>query len=348
MSVTFATPYAALGGLVGLLAVAIAAARLTRARRVRRELGLSGPGSLAQLRRPLALACVFGLLGLAAAQPAIRTQHERRARTDAEVMVVLDSSRSMVASPGPTGTPRYLRAVAFAHRLHAAMPQVPVGVSSLTNRLLPYLFPTSDGRAYDLVLDQAYGIERPPPALTADRWVTTFGPLAEASSRQFFSPAVRKRVLVVLSDAETRDFDAGDVLRRLRRSGTTPVVVRFWEPGERIYNGRRPVGGYRAVQPAELVTLRAAGWPAFAEDELSAAIARVRATVGRGPTAHVSYDRRTTSVAPFVALVAFAPLLLLLAGPVMVRSPRRGRRDGRAPAAATPSAAGRLATRSTR
>src|SRR5581483_5464678 len=128
----------------------------------------------------------------------------------------------------------------------------------------------------DLVLGEAAGVERPPPALTADRWVTTFEPLAEASLRRFFSPGVRTRVLVVLSDAETRAFDAGDVLRRLRRAGAEPVVVRFWQPGERIFRRGRPVGSYRAVQPGELMTLRAAGWPAFGENELGAALDRLR------------------------------------------------------------------------
>jgi hypothetical protein len=328
--VTFATPHVALAGLVGLVPVTVAAARLLRARRVRRELGLSDPSLQAQLVRPLALACVFGLLALAAAQPSIRSEHERRARTDAELIVVLDSSRSMLASAGPTGARRYQRAVAFARRLRAAVPEVPIGVSSLTNRLLPYLFPTSDARAYDLVLDQAYGIERPPPALTADRWVTTFEPLEETSARRFFSPGVRRRVLVVLSDGETRDFDAGDVLRRLRRSGTTPVVVRFWAAGERIYNGRRPVGSYRAVQPGELATLRAAGWPAFGEEELAAAAARIKAAVGSGPSVRVGYDQRETAIAPFVALLAFIPLAALLAPPGLWPSIRLGRRRSEA------------------
>jgi len=314
-SVAFAEPYAAFGALAAAVPLAVAGSRLLAAQRVRRELGLPDPALHARLVRPVALACLLGLLGLAAAQPAIRSQHERRARTDAEITVVLDSSRSMLASADAGSRTRFERAVAFAHRLHTALPDVPIGISSLTNRLLPYLFPTSDGRAYDLVLGEAAGVERPPPALTADRWVTTFEPLAEASLRRFFSPGVRTRVLVVLSDAETRAFDAGDVLRRLRRAGAEPVVVRFWQPGERIFRRGRPVGSYRAVQPGELMTLRAAGWPAFGENELGAALDRIEASIGSGPTAAVGYDPGETSVAAFVALAAFAPLLVLLAPP---------------------------------
>ena len=100
MTVTLATPFALLAGLVGLVPIAVALLRLRTARRLRRELGLEEPPVRARLARPIALACVFALLGLAAARPSIRVQHERTARTDAEVIVVLDSSRSMLAASG--------------------------------------------------------------------------------------------------------------------------------------------------------------------------------------------------------------------------------------------------------
>ncbi len=313
MSVTLATPFALLAGLVGVVPIAVALLRLRTARRLRRELGLEEPPVRARLARPIALACVFALLGLAAARPSIRVQHERTARTDAEVIIVLDSSRSMLAAPGPDAESRYQRAVAFARRLHDELPTVPTGVSSLTNRLLPYLFPTTDDRAYDLVLDKAVGIERPPPSLSVDRWVTTFDPLNEVSVRHYFSPTARKRVLVVLSDAETHDFDATNVLRHLQRVGTTPLVVRFWRANERIYRRGRPIGNYRATEPDALLTLQSAGWVTFRETDADAAATFVRQRIGAGPTARVGYRRQETSVAPIAALAALGPLLLLVA-----------------------------------
>jgi hypothetical protein len=313
MSLTVAAPTAVLAALIGLVPIAVALFRLRTDRRVQRELELAVPPAAARLARPAALACVFGMLGLAAAQPAVRLEHTRVARSDAEIVVVLDSSRSMLASEGPNRPARYLRAVAFAHRLHAALPDVPTGLSSLTNRVLPYLFPTSDTGAYNLVLDEAYGIQRPPPALTAEPWVTTFDPLNEAAVRHFFSPEVRRRVLVVLSDGETRDFAARSVLRNLRHAGTTPVVVRFWHPDERIYRRGRTVGGYRATRPDVLAALQAAGWPAYPEADFGAVLRRVRSAIGSGPAAAVGYDRREYPLAPILAFVALAPLLLLLA-----------------------------------
>jgi hypothetical protein len=315
MTVTLAAPWAFLAALVGLVPIAAAALRSRTAKRLRRELGLAEPPVRARLARPIALACLFGLLGLAVTRPSIRAQHERTARTDAEVLVVLDSSRSMLASSRPGGESRFRRAVAFARLLHASLPQVPIGVSSLTNRLLPYLFPTSDDRAYNLVLDRAVGIERPPPSLSVDRWVTSFEPLNDVSARRYFSPTVHKRVLLVLSDAETHLFDATSVLRHLERTGTTPVVVRFWRPNERIYRRGRPIGNYRATQPDALLELQSAGWVTFREADWSAATTFVQERIGVGQTASVGYRRHELSLAPIVALAALAPLLLLLVPP---------------------------------
>jgi hypothetical protein len=330
--VTFAQPLAALVALAGVAPFAVALLRLRTGRRVRRTLDLPEPPLRALLVRPLALACLFCLLGLAAARPTLRLQHERTARADVEVVVALDSSRSMLAAAAPGKPQRWQRAAAFARRLRSDLPGVPMGLSSLTNRVLPYLFPTSDPRTFELVLDNAYGIERPPPALTLDRWVTTFDPLTEMTTRSFFSPGVRRRVVVVLSDAEARPFDARAVLQRLERAGTTPVVVRFWHAGERIF--RSGSESYRAAQPDALAGLRSAGWPVFSETQLDAAVRRIRAAVGSGPLVRVAYAEEDVQLAPLLALAAFVPLLALVlpGGWVPSPRPRRGRGARHAPA----------------
>lgn len=328
MGLVFAHPYAALAALAGLVPVAVALLRLRTERRVRRVLGLPEPRPAAHFARPVALACVFGLLGLAATHPSLRLQRERTVRTDVQVVVVLDSSRSMLAAPARGRPERWQRAAAFAGRLQRELPGVPMGLSSLTNRLLPYLFPTNDPRAYQLVLQEAYGIQKPPPALTIDRWVTTFDSLGEETVHRFFSPDVHKRVLVVLSDAETRPFEARTVLRQLEQAGTTPVVVRFWQRGERIF--QLGSESYRATEPGALSALRDAGWPAFSESQLGAAVQRIRAAVGTGPLARVGYAQDDVELAPWIALAAFVPLLaLVLQGGWLRLRPGRVPRPGR-------------------
>ena len=98
LSVTFAHPLAALSALAGIVPIAVALFRLRTGRRVRRGLDLPEPRLLALLARPVALACLFALLGLAAARPTLRLEHERTTRTDVQVVVALDSSRSMLAA----------------------------------------------------------------------------------------------------------------------------------------------------------------------------------------------------------------------------------------------------------
>ena len=291
--------------------LAIALVRLRNSRVIRRRLGLGDPPIVPSLARPAALAILFVLLGLAAAQPFLHVERRRLSRTDVEVMVVLDSSRSMLASSGPHEPARWRRAASFAARLPAALPGVPIGLSSLTNRVLPYIFPTSDAGTYRLVLREAYGIERPPPALTIDKWVTVFDPLAEVTRRSFFSPGVRKRILVVLTDAEAHPFDARALLRQLERAHTTPVVVRFWAAGERIFQPGSE--SYRASQPGSLAQLRAAGWEAFPEQDQSGALRAIRAAVGSGPTSEIGYQQDRWELAPFLIGTAFVLLVLLVA-----------------------------------
>ena len=308
---TFAHPAAALAALAGIVPIGLVLLRGRAAARVRAGLELPGPPLRARLVRPLALACVFVLLGLAAAQPSVRREHARAVRGDAQLLVVLDSSRSMLAA-APGGVPRYRRALAFAHRLHAALPQLPAGIASLSNRLLPYLFPTVDGRAYDAVLDRAYGIQRPLPAVDLDRRVTRFDALGQASGHAFFSPQARRRIVVVLSDAETQPFDAAAVLRQLRRHGATPVVVRFWRADERILRADGTPEDYRAGQPGELRRLRAAGWSAYPEGSLGAVAGGIERMLGPGSTRRAGYLAQRTSIAPALALAALVPLLLVL------------------------------------
>ena len=114
-------------------------------------------------------------------------------------------------------------------------PDVPIGVGSLTNRVLPYLFATSQEKAFQLALDKSYGIERPPPEVTMGSEISSFDALDDMAQEDFFSPAARKRAVVVLSDAETLPFRTRIVEEDLRHAHVKLIVVRFWRPDERVY-----------------------------------------------------------------------------------------------------------------
>ncbi len=127
MHVTFLTP---LAGLVALLVALPLAAMLLTERRVsevRRALRLPEPRASKPLAA-IALVVLAALLGLGAAQPAVDTTEERLARADAEVYVVIDTSRSMLAASGAGDQTRFERAQTAALRLRSELPEIPIGL----------------------------------------------------------------------------------------------------------------------------------------------------------------------------------------------------------------------------
>jgi hypothetical protein len=317
---TFATPWYALIALVGLLPLGVVAERMRAGRILRAELGLARPSLARRLVRPLALVAFFALLGAAAAQPAVRSEQHQRARTDAEIQLVIDNSRSMLASDGPNGTPRFVRALTFARALRADFSEIPIGVSSLTNRVLPYTIPTTQGQVFELALSQSYGIERPPPEATLGAVVSTLGALDDIALTDFFTPGVHKRALVVLTDAESLPFSSEPVLHDLHANGIKPVIVRFWHANERVYKPDGTMERYRPIAPDEVAKLRTLGWAAYDEGQLGDVEKTVRSIVGNGPTHPLAMERLDQPVAPWFALAALVPLAVLLAPLVALRA----------------------------
>ena len=80
---------------------------------------------------------------------------------------------------------------------------LPTGVATLTNRMMPLLFPTGDARGVTAVIDHSLQIMQPrPERLTAAR-ASSLAALSLAADRSYFNPSARKRVLVVFSDLDT-------------------------------------------------------------------------------------------------------------------------------------------------
>ena len=123
-------------------------------------------------------------------------------RTDAEALFVLDMSQSMAASSGATGATRLERAADAASRLRAAMPAVPSGVATLTDRVLPNLLPVADAAAFDATLRQAVAINQPPPREQNVR-ATSFGALAAIPGSGYFERSAKRRAIVLLTDGES-------------------------------------------------------------------------------------------------------------------------------------------------
>lgn len=315
-SLVFLTP---LGGLVSLaLAIPLAGLALAsrRERQARALLRLEPPPPVSQVRRTLALVAVPVLLGLAATQPALRSTKSAHVRTDAQAFFVLDISRSMMASRTPDTPTRLARAKQDALTLRDAIPQVPAGIATLTDRVLPNLFPNPDRNVFAQTLGLAVGIEKPPP-VSSNVLATSLGALGSLGTQNFFDPSAKRRLVVVLTDGESGAFDPAKVAHDLAAGpGTRLVLVQIWSADETVYdaNGQAETGYHthpESVQAIESLA-SAAGGHAFAQNSIGGAIRAAQAALGSGPTKIQGRTERTQTLAPYVALLALLPLLLIL------------------------------------
>jgi hypothetical protein len=325
LSLEFLTPRGALLALAVLIPLAAFLGVSRRATRVRSALGIPAPPERTTRIVPLAAVVSVGaLLGLAAAQPLVERTSDRKVRSDAEAYVVLDVSRSMLARQGLRGTMRIERAKAEAEKLRASMPDVRVGVASLTNRVLPHLFPSADADVFRATLTKSVGIERPAPGTgfivapgqVGSRNTTSFTALAGMGPLGFFSPEAKHRVVVVLTDGESPDVGAGRVAASFRRAGIKAVFVRFWGARERVYTNGSAEPQYRPEPESRAILASlasATGGQAFEEGDLAAVERQVHADVGTGPAQAVQAERGSRlPLAPYLAAAAFLPLGLLL------------------------------------
>lgn len=324
VTLEFLTPRGALLALVVLLPVAAFLGVSRHAARVRETLGVPELPESARLVPLGALVAVGSLLALAAAQPLVASSEDRKVRSDAEAYVVLDVSRSMLARSGLQGQMRIDRARQAAQRLRASLPDVKVGVASLTNRVLPHLFPSADEEVFRATLEKAVDIERPAPGTgfiiapgqVASRNATEFTALAGLGTNGFFSQQAERRVVIVLTDGESTDVAFDRVAESFRDAGISPVFLRFWQASERVFTNGAAEPQYRP-QPesrAILETLAAAsGGQAFDERDFAAAARQIRADVGTGtPDAEIAERGHRLPLAPYLAAVAVLPLGLLL------------------------------------
>jgi len=315
-TLTFLSP---LGGLLVLAAVLPLAGLVLATRRVaaaRALLGLARPAGGAPRSTIAALVAVPVLLGIAAAQPAIRAPETANVRTDAQAMFIIDTSRSMLARSSAADPTRLARAQRAAVRLRSALSDVATGVGTLTDRALPNLLPIADVAAFQATVERAIGIERPPPQETNVN-ATTLGPLSELATQGYYSASARRRLLIVLTDGESRAYDVGSLAATLRDEGpgVSLILVHFWRPGERVYRrSGRPEAAYFPHEGSrrELDRLAAAADGAsFDEEQLDAVEARARSELGSGQTASQGISPHTIPLAPYVAAASLLPLAFL-------------------------------------
>ena len=327
-SLSLLAPYGLVACLLALLPLGVVALAFRRQRRVAEALGLEPVPARRALRAAALPAAACLLLGIAVAQPVFTTTTKQSARTSSEVVFVTDISRSMTAGTGPGAPTRLDRARAVVARLRAAVPDVPAGLSGLTDRILPYAFPTHDGRVFADTLSRSVQIESPSPQEVSDV-ATTFEPLSALVRDGFFRPGVEHRTCVLVTDGETRsDISWG--------GGCKLLVVKVGAGTDRIYGTNGKVdAAYRPESTAASSVrqlARLAGGSAFSEGAVGAAAGALRRLAEAGPTHPVGTAEAHHALAPFFAALALAAVALELlrrylrrAGSViLVRRHRRG------------------------
>jgi hypothetical protein len=313
VEISFLTPLAGFVAVAVILPLVAFARGEQRAAHVRSLLRLAAPGG--SRRHAIAAIVVLAVLvGIGAAQPVLEERREQSARTDAQAFFLLDTSRSMLAAPAAGEATRFERAVEAARKVRASLTELPIGIASLTDRVLPMVFPSANPETFERVLRYSLGVDRPPSREANNTRASALDATIVVPERNFFRGS-RRRLLVVFTDAETQRLHLGRLANRFRDSGIETILVRIGRPAERIY---RPTGAVEPYQTdlmsasvAEAYAQAVAG-RAFAEDELDEAIGAARAAIGSGPSTPRIEASDVRPLGPFVFLAALAPLSFLL------------------------------------
>jgi hypothetical protein len=315
MHLVFLTPAGALLALGALLPLAALALNERRARRARRSLGVDAPPYTSYIPAAAALALVPVLLGLALAQPVLQSTRTVRQRSDAQVFYVFDTSESMRASAAPRRPTRVARALAAAGQIHLALREVPSGIATMTDRVLPNVFPTSSEQVFTATLAETVGVDRPPPKGLNDI-ATTFASLDTFAGTNFFSQGIANRLVILFTDGETAPYFAGDLHEALRPAPHTRfVIVRVGRPSDRIFIGGRADRNYRPDPAAGQATRTLAsvvGGRAYSEGDLKGAVGAARQFLGNGPLHGVGEGLHVVALARWLVVASFLPLGFLL------------------------------------
>ncbi len=320
MTVDFLTPLAALVALAVVVPLAIALLVSRRAAGIRGTLRLPSPRLRSRAFPVVALVLAGALVGVAAAQPVLERTTPAHVRTDAEVYVVLDVSRSMLARSerslagadrarevgrgrGPGAARRDQGRDRFADRPRPAapLPERERGRVPGDHRAVDRDRPAAAAGTTVRERDDPRGARprRDPQVLLADRR----------------APPARRRHRRRDPAAE-RGGGRGE--RWPRPPGIETVFVHVWGPSERVFVRGIAAPDYKPdpTSRASLDRLASATRGAvYSEDEVGAAAREARRRLGTGPTV-VQRDRRERKpLAPLAALAAFLPLGLLLAAP---------------------------------
>jgi hypothetical protein len=313
LRITFLTPGACLVAFAVILPLVAFVRTERRAERVRSLLRLAAPSGSPR-HTVAALVGVALLVGIAAAQPVVEQWDDRPERVDAQVFFAFDTSRSMLAARGAGEPTRFERAAAAARRLREELGDVPVGIASMTDRVLPHLFPSSNRSSFDAVLQYSIGVDKPESDQANNRRATDLGATRFFAEGNYFRDS-RRRVLVLFTDAETKRYDLGEVTGAFSTSRVRTILLRFWGARERVY-GPDGVEAEYVPDPSSAENAQkyaqAVKGETFDERELPAVTESIRSKLGTATSVSQVKTVDIQPLGPFILIAALLPLSFLL------------------------------------
>jgi Ca-activated chloride channel family protein len=210
--------------LTGVALVALAAAR--RHLDIQRWLGAD---PFARLRSARALLLAAALIAAAVALFHASSEPPRLGGASADVVLLLDTSRSMDASDTPPS--RLRRAVRFAERFVEEAEGVRLGLVVSAGAAFPVVPLTQDR---DALLTYLAGVDTE----LISKPGTDLGRALRTALEVFDPTSSRPRTLLLLSDGEHAGSDLGAALADLRAGGVRVTAVGFGTPTGGIVPGR--------------------------------------------------------------------------------------------------------------
>jgi hypothetical protein len=285
-----------------------------RTDRLRRFFSLAKPRRRDLALVAVALAVLPALLAVAAAQPVVVHRQWITERLDAQAFIVFDTTQSMNAQSGPNAPTRLDRAKQEADQLIPRMGNIPVGVATMTDRVLPDLMPTTNVVLLRREVNVAVGINQPPPMERYPGRVPILPALFPVSGDNMFAPQAKRRILVVFTDGETPPLSpiAYDLAHELT---IPPLFVRVWGPNEHIYVRGRIDPRYQPDPAGASVLSHFAAemhGHVFGENNLSGLVRAIHAEAGAKPARSLTLGYERSALGPWFLLAGIVPLGFLL------------------------------------
>ena len=197
-----------------------------------RPSGSTRTAALARLDRGRRSSRVVVLLAVALAQPVIREPRDAdgTSGTTPRRSTSSTSRGRCWPRPEPDEPTRLERAQRVALRMRGRLTELPSGVATLTDRVLPNLFPTADEEVFTATVEQSVGVDRP-ASRALDEVTTLFAAFDTMAGDNFFG--VGRDRTASWSCSRTGSRRSVRLVAAARRSAEGPplkfVVVVVWD-----------------------------------------------------------------------------------------------------------------------